>query len=200
LFLKSQPALILASTSVYRRTLLERLGVPFSTQSPGIDETPQAGESPEGLVARLARAKAAAIASQHRDACVIGSDQTAVLSHAGSAVRMVGKPGTVEACIRQLHEASGRTLSFLTAVAVLSEGTVHAFIDTTRVRFRTLDQATIERYVESESPLDCAGGFKSEGLGISLCEHIESADPSALIGLPLIRLAAVLRQIGYRIP
>jgi 7-methyl-GTP pyrophosphatase len=200
LFLKSQPALILASTSLYRRTLLERLGVPFSTQSPGIDETPQASESPEALVARLARAKAAAIAGRHRDACVIGSDQTAVLSDAGSGVRLVGKPGTVAACMRQLQEASGRTLSFLTAVAVLREGAAHEFIDTTRVRFRTLDQATIERYVESESPLDCAGGFKSEGLGISLCEHIDSQDPSALIGLPLIRLAAVLRQIGYQIP
>ncbi len=200
MFLKSQPALILASTSVYRRTLLERLGVPFSTQSPGIDETPQAGESPEGLVVRLARAKAAAIAGRQTDACVIGSDQTAVLADAHNGVRLVGKPGTVAACIRQLQEASGRTLSFLTAVAVVREGAVHEFIDTTRVRFRTLDQATIERYVESESPLDCAGGFKSEGLGISLCEHIESDDPSALIGLPLIRLAAVLRHIGYQIP
>ena len=201
MFLKSQPALILASTSLYRRTLLERLGVPFSTQSPGIEETPRAGESPQALVARLAHAKAAAIAGRHPDAWVIGSDQTAVLAEAAGESRMVGKPGTVDACIRQLREASGRTLSFLTAVAVLREGDgAHQFIDTTRVRFRTFDQATIERYVESESPLDCAGGFKSEGLGIALCEHIESADPTALIGLPLIRLAHVLRQIGFPIP
>ena len=115
---------------------------------------------------------------------------------------MMGKPGSAGQCIRQLQEASGRTLSFLTAVAVLrgDGGSAHEFIDTTLVRFRSLDKATIERYVESESPLDCAGGFKSEGLGIALCENIESQDPTALIGLPLIRLAIVLRQVGYPAP
>jgi septum formation protein len=202
LFLKSQPTLILASTSAYRRTLLERLGVPFSVQSPGVDETPLAGEAPTELVARLARAKVAAVALRHPDAWVIGSDQTAVLADATGALRLVGKPGIAEHCIRQLREASGRSLSFLTAVAVMrgGGGGAHEFMDTTRVQFRALDKATIERYVESESPLDCAGGFKSEGLGISLCESIESNDPTALIGLPLIRLAAVLRQIGYVIP
>jgi len=202
LFLKSQPALILASTSVYRQALLERLRIPFSAQSPGIDETQLAGESPAELVARLARAKAVAIAARHPEAWVIGSDQTAVLTDAAGALRMVGKPGTAEHCIGQLQDASGRTLRFLTAVAVINDRARgnHEFIDTTRVRFRTLDKATIERYVESESPLDCAGGFKSEGLGISLCESIDSDDPSALIGLPLIRLAAILRQVGYEIP
>lgn len=202
MFLKSQPPLILASTSPYRQALLERLGIRFVAQSPGIDESPLAGEEPAQLVARLAGAKAGTIASQHPEAWVIGSDQTAVLTDAAGGVRMVGKPGSAPECIRQLQDASGRTLSFLTAVAVINEGTRgnHAFIDTTRVRFRTLDNATIERYVECESPLDCAGGFKSEGLGISLCERIESEDPSALVGLPLIRLAAILRQVGYEVP
>jgi septum formation protein len=202
LFLKSQPPLILASSSVYRRALLERLRIPFITQSAGVDETPLANESPAESVARLARAKASAVAARHPQAWVIGSDQTAVLTDEAGITRMVGKPGTKEHCVRQLQDASGRTLRFLTAVAIINDtaGGRHEFTDTTRVRFRTLDQATIERYVESESPLDCAGGFKSEGLGISLCESVESDDPSALIGLPLIRLAAVLRRAGYRIP
>lgn len=201
MFLKSQPPLILASTSAYRRTLLERLQTPFTTMNPGIDETPRPGEAPHALVARLARAKAAAVAAAHPQAWVIGSDQTAVLSDAGGALRVLGKPGTAEQCIRQLQESSGRTLTFLTAVAVVREGAGgHEFIDTTRVRFRALDRATIERYVEAESPLDCAGGFKSEGLGISLCERIESEDPSALVGLPLIRLAALLREVGLQVP
>jgi septum formation protein len=201
LFLKSQPPLILASTSIYRRTLLERLRTPFTTQSPGIDESPRPGELPDAVVARLARAKAGAVAALHREAWVIGSDQTAVLSDAGGALRMRGKPGNAQQCIGQLLEASGRTLTFLTAVAVVREGAGgHEFIDTTRVRFRTLDRATIERYVEAESPLDCAGGFKSEGLGITLCESIESDDPTALVGLPLIRLAAILREVGLQVP
>lgn len=201
MFLKSQPPLILASTSVYRRALLERLQTPFTTHSPGIDESPRAGEPPDALVARLARAKAAVVAAAHPQAWVIGSDQTAVLSDAGGALRTQGKPGNAEQCIRQLQESSGRTLIFLTAVAVMREGAGgHEFIDTTRVRFRILDRATIERYVEAESPLDCAGGFKSESLGISLCESIESDDPSALVGLPLIRLAAILRRVGLQVP
>jgi len=202
LFLKSQPPLILASSSVYRRALLERLRIPFTTQSAGVDETPRADESPGELVARLARAKAGAVAERHPEAWVIGSDQAAVLTDAAGVPQVVGKPGSADNGIRQLREASGRTLEFLTAVAVINEGagSRHEFTDTTRVRFRTLDQATILRYVESESALDCAGGFKSEGLGISLCESIESDDPSALVGLPLIRLAAILRQAGYKIP
>jgi septum formation protein len=201
LFLKSPPALILASTSPYRRALLERLRLPFSALSPGVDETPRAGETADALVARLARAKAAAIAVAHPEAWVIGSDQTAVLADRGGVLRMLGKPGDAPQCIRQLQDCSGRTVSFLTAVALLREGAGgHEFTVTTRVRFRTLDRATIERYVEAESPLDCAGGFKSEGLGIALCESIEGDDPSALIGLPLIRLAALLRQVGLQVP
>jgi septum formation protein len=202
LFLKSQPPLILASTSVYRRELLERLRIPFTALGPGIDESHAAGEAAPVLVARLARAKAYAIAAQHPQAWVIGSDQAAVLTDATGAERILGKPGNAASLVAQLQEASGRTLTFLTAVTVArrESGARHEFMDTTRVRIRTLDPATIDRYVLLESPLDCAGGFKSEGLGIALCESIESSDPSALIGLPLIRLAAVLRDIGLQIP
>ena len=200
MFLKSQPALILASTSAYRRALLERLGVPFSTASPGVDETRLDGESPHTLVTRLALAKSAAVAARHPDAWVIGSDQVAVRT--GSTAVTLGKPGSVENCIAQLCDSSGQELEFLTAVTVLrhSDGASHQFLDSTRVAIRRLDRATIERYVSVESPLDCAGGFKSEGLGITLCDRIESIDPTALIGLPLIQLAQILRRVGMQIP
>jgi septum formation protein len=202
LFLKSPLPLILASTSRYRRALLERLGLEFSCVAPGADETPQPGERPAALVARLARAKAAAVALQHPRAWVIGSDQVAVLVADAGEESMLGKPGTEARCIEQLQSCSGRGVSFLTAVAVmkLDGNALFEFIDTTRVMFRELDQAAIQRYVIRERPLDCAGGFKSEGLGISLCESIDSADPSALIGLPLIRLSAVLRGAGFELP
>jgi septum formation protein len=199
LFLKSPPQLILASTSHYRKELLGRLGLTFSSVAPGVDEAPRPGEAPLTLVARLARAKAAAVAVRQADAWVIGSDQTAVLDGDGTSL---GKPGTEARCLEQLRGCSGRTVEFLTAVAVMrqQDGALIEFIDTTRVTFRLLDQPTIERYVAKERPLDCAGGFKSEGLGISLCESIDSADPSALIGLPLIRLSAALRSAGFEIP
>jgi septum formation protein len=202
LFLKSPPPLILASTSAYRRELLGRLQIPFNTMGSNVDETRLDHESPQEMVARLARAKALAIAAQHPLAWVIGSDQIAVRRDAGGTPHILGKPGTADRLVAQLQDSSGQTLTFLTAVAVArQEGRVlHEFMDTTRVRMRTLDAATIQRYVELESPLDCAGGFKSEGLGIALCESIESQDPSALIGLPLIRLAATLRAIGLQIP
>lgn len=153
------------------------------------------------LVGRLAKAKASAVAAQQPDAWVIGSDQIAVLDPAGSRSPL-GKPGTLDRCKEQLRSCSGRTVEFLTAVAVMCEEshTLIEFIDTTRVTFRVLDQSTIERYVAKERPLDCAGGFKSEGLGIALCESIDSADPSALIGLPLIRLSAALRAAGFELP
>jgi septum formation protein len=201
LFLKSPPRLILASTSVYRRELLSRLQIPFESHSPGVDEARGLDEAALPLVARLARAKAAAVAAQHPDAWVIGSDQVAVVLDAQQEL-ILGKPGSVANCISQLRHCSGRTLSFVTAVAVRRErdASLFEFIDTTRVSFRVLDQATIERYVARESPLDCAGGFKSEGLGITLCEAIDSADPTALIGLPLIRLCAVLRTAGFEVP
>jgi septum formation protein len=194
--------LILASTSRYRRALLERLGVPFSCIAPGVDEASLPGEPAAALVARLARAKAAAVASQNPQAWVIGSDQVAVLVPADGKEVILGKPGTAARCIQQLQECSGQTLSFITGVAILQHesGQRREFIDTTRVRYRTLDLSTIERYVEREQPLDCAGGFKSEALGITLCESIESVDPTGLIGLPLIRVAALLREAGFELP
>jgi septum formation protein len=201
LFLKSPPKLILASTSKYRRELLQRLGLPFICAAPGVDETVQPGERPAALVARLALEKASAVAAAHPDAWVIGSDQAAVRMDAADGETILGKPGSTSACIDQLRRCSGQTVTFLTAVAVLQKDAVPVeFTDTTRVMFRMLDEATIERYVAREMPLDCAGGFKSEGLGITLCESIVSVDPSALIGLPLIRLAATLRAVGYTLP
>lgn len=201
MFLKSPPELILASTSKYRSSLLSRLGTAFSCVAPGVDESAEPGERPAALVARLARAKARAVAAAHPAAFVIGSDQVAVRVDAADGEVILGKPGTVAACIEQLRNCSGQTLSFLTAVALVQGETVLSeFTDTTRVTFRILDGASIERYVAAESPLDCAGGFKSEALGISLCESISSTDPTALIGLPLIRVAAALRTVGFELP
>jgi septum formation protein len=202
LFLKSPPALILASTSVYRRELLARLGLPFSCIAPGVDEARLADERPLGLAARLARTKASAVAAQHPDAWVVGSDQVAVRVDKIQGELILGKPGTAARCIEQLQGSSGQTISFLTAVAVArhSDASMFEFVDTTRVVFRTLDEAAIERYVAREAPLDCAGGFKSEGLGITLCESIDGADPCSLIGLPLIRLSSILRNVGFELP
>ncbi len=194
--------LVLASTSTYRRELLTRFRLDFRTAAPHVDETRRAGEAPRELAIRLARAKAERVAAERidagsPDAWIIGSDQVAVRGEA-----ILGKPGTRARCIEQLQAASGQTVTFLTAVAVVhqADAACHEFIDTTRVAFRNLDTDTITRYVDAEVPLDCAGGFKSEGLGAALCETIESCDPTALIGLPLLRLAAVLRSAGFRIP
>jgi septum formation protein len=202
LFLKSPRSLILASTSRYRRELLERLGQEYSCVAPAADETPAPGERAAALVTRLARLKAAAVATKHPQAWVIGSDQVAVLTAAEGTEVLLGKPGTEERCIEQLQRCSGGAVAFLTAVAVIrqDENALVEFVDTTRVLFRVLDLTAIQRYVAREKPLDCAGGFKSEGLGISLCESIDSADPTALIGLPLIRLSAVLRDAGFQLP
>lgn len=201
MFLKSPPQLILASTSPYRKELLARLGLPFSCIAPGVDETPAPAETPLALIARLAKAKAAAVAARDPKACVIGSDQVAVLDAAGKAT-VLGKPGTEARCQSQLRSCSGRSVDFLTAVAVMhrESNSLSEFVDRTCVRFRVLDEAAIERYVAQERPLDCAGGFKSEGLGIALCESIDSADPTALIGLPLIGLSAALRAAGFALP
>ncbi len=201
MFLKSPPSLILASTSAYRRELLARLKIPFECHASGVDESPGVGETALALVARLARAKAHAVAAGRPDACVIGSDQVAVLGEREGETVM-GKPGSVASCIDQLLRCSGQTLSFVTAVAVVrgADSFLSEFIDTTRVAFRNLHRATVERYVAREAPLDCAGGFKSEGLGISLCESIDNTDPTALVGLPLIQLAAVLRTLGFEVP
>ena len=194
--------LILASTSRYRKELLGRLGLSFSCVAPGVDETANPGETPESVVARLAGAKASAVAVQQPTAWVIGSDQLAVLVDDAGLQSVLGKPGTESVCREQLRRCSGRRIDFLTAVAVMRHDRSQSieFTDTTRVKFRVLDEPTIERYVAKERPLDCAGGFKSEGLGIALCESIDSADPSALIGLPLIQLSVALRTAGFELP
>ncbi len=202
MFLKSPPSLILASTSIYRRQLLSRLPLAFSCSAPGVDETRRPGERPRDLAARLAKAKAVAVALQQPDTWVIGSDQVAVRVDPSLGELILGKPGTEAHCTEQLRGSSGQTLSFITAVAVVhhSGRAAYEFVDITQVVFRRLDDATIARYVALEQPFDCAGGFKSEGLGITLCESIDSSDPSALIGLPLIELSKVLRSVGFELP
>jgi septum formation protein len=191
----------LASTSTYRRDLLARLRLRFSCVAPEVEETRHAGERPLILAMRLAKAKASAVAIQNPDAWVIGSDQVAVCND-DSGEFVLGKPGTEAACLEQLRSCSGRSLSFITAVAVVrhNDRLAHEFADTTRVAFRTLEDAVIARYVALERPFDCAGSFKSEGLGVALCESIDSVDPSALIGLPLIQLSKVLRGVGFEVP
>lgn len=186
--------LVLASTSRYRRELLARLGLPFECVAPGVDETPGDGEPPEALALRLARAKAAAVATViEGPALVLGSDQCLALDG-----RILGKPGSVEAACAQLAASSGRRVRFLTAVAVrrVPDGAESTHLDATDVEFRRLDADSIRRYVERERPLDCAGSFKSEGLGIALFERIDSSDPTALVGLPLIATARMLRELG----
>jgi septum formation protein len=187
------PALILASTSRYRRELLSRLGLPFAVQSPEVDETPRADELPMALAQRLAWAKARAVSAQHRDAVVIGSDQVADLD--GTPI---GKPGTHERAFAQLRAMSGRSVVFQTAVAVVCEarGFAGSALVPVRVSFRALTDAEIEHYLRTEQPYDCAGSAKSETLGIALLDAIESDDPTALVGLPLIRTCALLRLAG----
>ena len=202
MFLQSPLTLILASTSTYRRELLRRVYPAFECAAPGIEETPLANETGAALVRRLALAKAQAVALRHPAAWVIGSDQAAALMHGEEEAHILGKPGTAQNCMRQLRACSGRRVDYLTACAVVRDAdrSTFEFLDTTRVTLRVLGDAEIERYVAREAPFDCAGGFKSEALGISLCESIETRDPSALIGLPLIRLSAVLREIGFELP
>ena len=188
--------LVLASTSPYRRELLSRLRLPFDVARPETDETPRAGESPDALALRLAADKARAVAAASPDAWVIGSDQVAAFDG-----RKLGKPGDRGNAIAQLQSMSGREVRFLTAIALVrGDGTPLLHLDTTRVRFRTLDGATIERYVDAEQPFDCAGSFKSEGLGIALFDAIDNEDPTALVGLPLIATARLLRQAGFTMP
>ncbi|KFN50421.1 Maf family protein [Arenimonas composti] len=188
--------LVLASTSPYRRELLARLGLAFTAAAPRVDETPRPGESAAALVRRLAAAKAAAVAGQQPGACVIGSDQAALRDGV-----VLGKAGSREGAIAQLTAASGREVAFHTAWCVLAaDGRRREGVDITRVRFRALAADEIARYVDAERPWDCAGSFKCEGLGISLFEAIESQDPTALIGLPLIAVAAALRAAGYAVP
>lgn len=191
------PELILASTSPYRRSLLERLGIPFTAEPPGTAEDPVPGELPPDRALRLSIAKAQGIAARRPDAVVIGSDQVAAISS-----HILEKPGDASRCRAQLSSASGSSARFHTGCAVIGvqAGVRMVHIDTTTVLFRSLSDAEIERYVERDRPFDCAGGFRAEGLGISLFESIESRDPTALIGLPLIWLACALRRAGFVLP
>ncbi|HEY4065666.1 MAG TPA: Maf family nucleotide pyrophosphatase [Burkholderiaceae bacterium] len=189
----TRPTLILGSTSRYRRELLERLRLPFEVRAPKVDETPRAGEAPAALAQRLARAKARAVAALYPDAIVIGSDQVADLD--GTPV---GKPGTHERAVEQLRAMRGRRIVFQTAVAVVRASTGYAgeALAPVTVRFRDLSDAEIEFYLRTEQPYDCAGSAKCETLGIALLESISSDDPTALVGLPLIRTSALLRAAG----
>ena len=191
------PELILASISPYRRSLLERLGLAFTALPPQTPEDTLPGELPPDRALRLAVAKAQALASSHPDAVIIGSDQVAAV---GS--RILDKPGDASRCRAQLTAASGSSARFHTACAVIAPkaGIRMLHIDTTTVFFRSLTGQEIERYVERERPFDCAGGFRAEGLGIALFESIESRDPTALIGLPLIWVACALRRAGFVLP
>ncbi|MGN6312810.1 MAG: Maf family protein [Rhodanobacteraceae bacterium] len=189
---------VLASTSRYRAELLRRLLEDFEQIAPGVDEFAQPGEGPGERAARLARLKARAVAENVSDAVVIGSDQVAELEG-----RVLDKPGSGANARAQLLACSGHAVRFHTAVCVVDTRHGHHFAqetDLTRVVFRALSTEEVTRYVERERPLDCAGGFKAEALGISLFERIESHDPTALIGLPLIALARLLRECGLAIP
>jgi septum formation protein len=189
----AKAALILASTSPYRRALLERLRLPFTAETPGVEEAARPGEAPGPLALRLALAKAGAVARRHPGAVVIGSDQVAECQG-----RVLGKPHGAERAREQLAAASGTTVVFHTAVALVhADGvTQETHTDLTRVRFRRLGAAEIERYVALDTPFDCAGSFRSEGLGVALFEAVESADPTGLVGLPLIWVAAALARAG----
>lgn len=193
----TQPPLVLGSTSPFRRELLQRLGVAFETASPDVDEQRLADESADSLVQRLARAKARAVAQAHPAALIIGSDQVAVLDG-----EILGKPGTRERAIAQLRAASGRTVQFLTGLCLLNSASGRAQVQVVpyTVHFRELDDERIARYVDLEQPLNCAGSFKSEGLGVTLFASMEGSDPSALIGLPLITLVTMLSREGVVLP
>jgi len=197
LSLPASPRVILASTSLYRRDLLARLRLAFDWEAPGCDEQPLAGETADVLAGRLARLKARTVAQRRPGHIVIGSDQVAVRGE-----EILGKPGTVERCAEQLRRCSGSEVTFLTAVHVLDglHGRAESHLDRTRVLFRRLDDAEIDRYVTADRPLDCAGGFKVESLGIALFDRVESEDPTALTGLPLVWLSGALRRAGIPVP
>ncbi len=189
--------LILGSTSRYRHDLLSRLGLPFEAVAPDVDETPQPGEKPDQLAMRLALAKAWEVAKRHPQAVVIGSDQVADLRG-----EPLGKPGDHERAVAQLRRMRGQAVVFQTAVAVVCAATGYEAADLAPVRvlFRDLSDEEIERYLRAEQPYDCAGSAKSEGLGIALLERIDNDDPTALVGLPLIRTCRLIRAAGIRVP
>ncbi|PLP98987.1 Maf-like protein [Cupriavidus pauculus] len=190
----SRPALILGSSSPYRRELLARLQIPFEVATPDIDETPLSGERPDATALRLARLKAEAIAARHPGALVIGSDQVCTLDG-----MQIGKPGNHENALAQLQRMRGRTVTFHSALCLLDSRTgVAQLADVqTLVTFRNLTDAELDAYLRIETPYDCAGSAKAEGLGIALLSRVESDDPTALIGLPLVALTGMLRQVGY---
>jgi septum formation protein len=190
-------SLVLASSSRYRRELLKRLGLPFKAVSPSVDESPRASEMPRQTAMRLAREKADAVGRKHPSAWIIGSDQVADLD--GQAL---GKPGTMEFAREQLRALSGHTVLFHTALCFSNSrlDRRHERVVTTDVVFRRLTDTEIERYLEREPAFDCAGSAKSEGLGISLLSRLGGDDPTALIGLPLIALSAMLRAEGFDVP
>ncbi|MBU1332488.1 MAG: septum formation inhibitor Maf [Gammaproteobacteria bacterium] len=191
------PPLLLASSSPYRRELLARLQLPFDCQAPDIDESRYPDEPAEALVRRLAEAKARALSAQYPHHLIIGSDQVAVLDD-----QVLGKPHTFERAQQQLRSASGRSVTFLTGLTLLDSASGQCQVDCVpfTVHFRTLDDACIQRYLQREQPYDCAGSFKSEGLGISLFRSTEGSDATSLIGLPLIRLVDMLLSTGVELP
>ena len=187
---------VLASTSPFRKALLQRLGIRFATAAPDVDEAPLAGESAEALVKRLAEAKARAV-GQSRKGLIIGSDQVAT-----TAGEILGKPGSHTRAVEQLRKLSGKPVIFYTGLCLLNSASDELQIDVIpfKVRFRELDDAQIERYLLADQPYNCAGSFKSEGLGITLFEYMDGDDPTALIGLPLIRLTTMLATAGVVLP
>lgn len=188
--------LILGSSSPFRRELLDRLGLDYECDSPEIDESPLDGETAEQLVVRLAVAKARAVAERHHDALIIGSDQVAVLGE-----QILGKPGTHDKAVEQLKNASGQFVSFQTGLCLYDSRNDTAQVERVpfAVQFRQLSDSQIENYLQREQPYNCAGSFKSEGLGIALFERMEGDDPNALIGLPLIRLVSMLETAGMQV-
>ncbi len=195
--MSNNPKIILASSSVYRQALLRRLQLEFDCISPNIDETPHPGELPEQLVTRLATSKALQIAKTQPDSLIIGSDQVASL---GS--RLLGKPGNRENAVKQLQLMRGKTVLFITGLCVVNAQSGQSLTDIVifPVLFRAYTDAEIERYLDKEAPFDCAGSFKSEQLGITLIQNMQGDDPTALIGLPLIRLSEMLRQMHLQLP
>ncbi|NPA71786.1 MAG: septum formation inhibitor Maf [Gammaproteobacteria bacterium] len=192
-----KPRIILGSTSKFRKQLLTKLNLSFEQAAPNIDETPLATETPKEMVARLSLEKAKVIATQYSNAIIIASDQTAVFNN-----QPIGKPHTVANAVKQLSQFSGQTITFYTGLVVINTATQQTYqaMDITKVHFRPLSETVIQNYIDIEQPLSCAGSFKSEGLGITLFKGIESNDPNALIGLPLIELTNIFYQMGYSLP
>ncbi|MBF0308414.1 MAG: septum formation inhibitor Maf [Magnetococcales bacterium] len=191
------PTLVLASTSIYRRQMLERLQVDFLTDAPPVAEHAVPGETPLALVTRLAREKAGSLAEKYPNALIIGGDQVAALGE-----RILGKPESPEQAREQLRQASGHALVFLSGLCLYNSAKSAWQVEVVpfTVHFRSLDEATIDRYLQRDQPFDCAGSFRSEGLGVALCERMEGEDPTSLLGLPLIALCRMMRHEGYPIP